>query len=198
MSVSEQFRGLPMAELISAPLLAAAVSQGKLAKITEDFITNVGMNNDGNGNLVAKMIDFKYSIPVTKEDGTYGKQEVEISVPFLAIVNVPSLSIKEINIKFNMEVKTSSKESTESSASGKFQAKVNYGIFSASCSGSVSSSSKSERTSDSSAKYEVSVIARDSGPPEGLMKMLDLLASAIPNASELGQQSVKSSDTVTV
>lgn len=198
MSVSEQFRGLPMAELIGQPLLSCAASQGKLAKITEDFITNVGMVNDGNGNLIAKMIDFKYSIPVTNADGIYEKKEVEISVPFLAIVNVPSLSIKEVNISFNMEVKTSSKESTESSASGKFQAKVNYGIFSASMSGSVSSSSKSERTSDSSAKYSVSVIAKDSGPPEGLMKVLDLLSSAIPNASELGQQSIKSSNTMTV
>ena len=184
MSVAQEFRGLPMSELISAPLLSAASAQGKLANITEDFIKNVGMVTDENGNSVARTVNFKYSVPVTKSDGSYENQQVELSVPFLSIVNVPSLSVKEIKVDFNMEVKTSTKESSESSASGKFQAKVNYGIFSASVSGSVSSSSKSERSTDSSAKYSVSVLARDDGPPEGLMKVLDLLSSSIPSPSD--------------
>ena len=61
------------------------------------------------------------------------------------------------------------------------EAKMNYGIFSMKINlhGSVASHSASTRASDNSAKYDVRVLARDDGPPEGLMKMLDMLQSAI-------------------
>ena len=51
---------------------------------------------------------------------------------------------------------------------------------------SVSSQSKSESTrkTDNSAKYDVHVEARDDGPPEGLMKVLDILnASIVPHGT---------------
>ena len=39
--------------------------------------------------------------------------------------------------------------------------------------------SENSRKSDNSAKYDVKVVARDDGPPEGLMKVLDMLNDAI-------------------
>jgi len=52
--------------------------------------------------------------------------------------------------------------------------------------GSVSSKSEHTRTSDNSAKYDVKVIARDDGMPEGLSRVLDMLNSAIAPASNSG------------
>jgi len=43
----------------------------------------------------------------------------------------------------------------------------------------VASHSANTRKSDNSAKYDVRVLARDDGPPEGLMKLLDMLQTAI-------------------
>ena len=44
---------------------------------------------------------------------------------------------------------------------------------------STSNSHENVRKTDNSAKYDVHVEARDDGPPEGLMKVLDLLNAAI-------------------
>ena len=42
--IADQFKGLPIGELISQPLIAAAQAQGKLAGITEQFIEEIGLN----------------------------------------------------------------------------------------------------------------------------------------------------------
>jgi hypothetical protein len=190
-SVGKEFKGLPMSDLIGTPLIAAAEAQGKLANITENFIKEVGLNKsgengDGSFNYEARTVAFKYNLPIIKE-GVLDTKQVELEVPLLAIVNVPSLSVKNVTIDFNMEVKTSSKDTSEVNAST--TVKVGYSSafspVSASVSGSVSASTKSERATDNSAKYSVHVEARDDGPPEGLMKVLDILSSSIPNPSEM-------------
>ena len=48
MSITEQFKGLPMEDLIGAPLVAAANAQGKLAKLTQTFIEQVGIDQQTN------------------------------------------------------------------------------------------------------------------------------------------------------
>jgi len=63
MSVASQFAALPMESLIGGPLNAAATAQGTLASITTKFITEVGLQDDGNGNLSARTVDFKYDKP---------------------------------------------------------------------------------------------------------------------------------------
>ena len=42
MPIDDQFKGLPMDNLIGEPLKAAADAQAKLAKGTAEFIKNVG------------------------------------------------------------------------------------------------------------------------------------------------------------
>ena len=102
MSVSEQFKGLPMEDLIGAPLIAAANAQGKLANLTKDFVEKVGA--DENGKI--RTVDFTYGKSYNKDPESNEVQEVEksLSVPLLSIVNVPSLSVKKVNIDFEMEL----------------------------------------------------------------------------------------------
>jgi hypothetical protein len=110
-------------------------------------------------------------------------ETVDLKVPLLAIVNTPNLSIKEAEVNFTMSVSSSDSSSTSSDSSATMdgETKLNYGVFSVKVSlhGSVASHSANTRASDNSAKYDVRVLARDDGPPEGLMKMLDMLQSAI-------------------
>jgi hypothetical protein len=173
-NMSEQFGGLPMSSLIGAPLKAACESQLMLAKATADFITSVGFDTDKK--LRTAQFGFRQRVP--DGDGITDR-DMTIEVPMLAIINIPSLAIKSVDIIFDMEVKSSFEEKSGSSAEGSFSASVGWGVFKASISGSVSSHKEQTRKSDNSAKYHVEVHARDDGMPEGLSRVLDIMQSAI-------------------
>ena len=187
MSVASQFSALPMESLIGGPLQAAATAQGQLASITSDFITNVGLEDDG-GQLKARTVAFNYEKPVktSTTDASTGEvtdtwdvKPMSLNVPLLSIVKSPNLQVKEVNVTFDMEVKASSASqstnqrdvSVDASWSG-WGAKVKFH-------GAVSNKQESQRSSDTSAKYHVDVLAKDDGAPEGLMKVLDILGEAI-------------------
>jgi len=181
--MSDQFGGLPMDQLIGGPLKAACSAQVLLAKASSDFIKDVGLNDAGGGNMNARTVDFSFNKPVQDADGTTKLEKVDLKVPLLAIINTPSLSVKEAEVRFTMEVKssTSSKTTSDSKADLTAHAKYNAGLFSCDVTvhGSVANHSENSRKSDNSAKYDVKVVARDDGPPEGLMKVLDMLNDAI-------------------
>jgi len=181
--MSSQFGGLPMEQLIGGPLKAACNAQTLLAKASSDFIKDVGLNDDGKGNLSARTVDFGFNKPVQDAAGNTKMEKVDLQVPLLAIINTPALSVKEAEVRFTMEVKssTSSKTTSDSKADLTAKAKYNAGLFSCEVTvhGSVANHSENSRSSDNSAKYDVKVVARDDGPPEGLMKVLDMLNDAI-------------------
>jgi hypothetical protein len=181
--MSSQFGGLPMDQLIGGPLKAACNAQTLLAKASSDFIHDVGLDDDGSGHLSARTVDFSFTKPVQQADGTTKDEKVDLQVPLLAIINTPSLSVKEAEVRFTMEVKssTSSKNVSDSKADLTAHAKYNAGLFSCDVTihGSVANHSEKSRSSDNSAKYDVKVIARDDGPPEGLMRVLDMMQDAI-------------------
>ena len=183
-NMSDQFGGLPMDQLIGGPLKAACNAQTLLAKASADFIQEVGLDTDATGKIMsARTVDFSFNKPVQAPDGTTTMEKVDLQVPLLAIINTPSLSIKEAEVRFTMEVKssTSSKKTSDTKADLTAHAKYNAGFFSCDVTihGSVANHSENSRKSDNSAKYDVKVIARDDGPPEGLMKVLDMLNDAI-------------------
>ena len=155
--IANQFTGLPIEHLISAPLLAACEGQKALAQSTAQFITEVGMDKNG----ATKSVAFKY------EDGS---EAVALDVPLLSIINIPSLCVDEIDINFDMEVstQTASKSSTDSST--ELSVKGGFGCWSASFTGKVSHHSENSRKSDTSAKYSIAVKGKQE-KPEGLMKV---------------------------
>lgn len=189
-NMSSQFQGLPMADLIGAPLTAACDSQLKLASATATFIETIGFEApDAQGNAgKPRTARFQFNRPVQKGIGTDGKPEigqelVELEVPMLAIVNIPNLSIQKVDINFEMEVKSSFSQVEKNESQGSFQAemKLGWGIFSAKVNvqGSVSASKETTRKSDNSAKYSVSVHAEDKGMPEGMARVLDIMQSSV-------------------
>ena len=188
MSIASQFSALPMEDLIGGPLQAAATAQGKLASITSDFITSVGLEDTGGGKLAARTVDFKYQKPVksSKTDAktgavtdTWSKQDMNLQVPLLSIVKSPNLQVKEVDITFDMEVKASTASQTTSAQDAKVSASWKGWGAKVSFQGSVSNKQESQRSSDTSAKYHVEVKAQDDGAPEGLMKVLDILGESI-------------------
>ena len=146
----------------------------------QDFIQNVGMDAaNTSGVRKVRTVDFSFQRPSTAGDGKgIGMEKVNLSVPLLSIVKIPALSVDDVNVTFDMEVKSS--VSSESSADEKVEAEAKAGFFGASVSikGSVSAHQSNTRKSDNSAKYHVEVHAKDSGMPEGLAKVLDILSTA--------------------
>tara|TARA_R100000152_G_C6777145_1_gene206801 strand:+ start:1113 stop:1751 length:639 start_codon:yes stop_codon:yes gene_type:complete len=181
--MSDQFGGLPMDQLIGGPLKAACDSQVQLAKATADFIQNVGLETDSNGVVKARTVDFTYTKPVNDGNGGYTEVTNQLDVPILAILNTPSLQVKEVEVDFTMEVKssTSEKSSRDYEAAMDTHVKAGWGPVSVDVKihGSISAKSENTRSSDNSAKYNVKVIARDDGMPEGLKRCLDIVQAAI-------------------
>ena len=164
-NIANQFTGLPIENLIAAPLLAAAEGQKSLAQTTASFITEVGMDGDGK----TKSVKFQY------EDGT---EQVALNVPLLSIINIPSLCVDSIDVEFDMEVSTQSASKSSTDSSAELTVKGGFGCWSAQFQGKVSHHSENSRKSDTSAKYSISVKGKQE-KPEGLMKVLDMLNSSI-------------------
>ncbi|QKF82420.1 DUF2589 domain-containing protein [Halarcobacter ebronensis] len=178
MALGDEFKGLPMESLIGAPLTAACESNLKLAKTTAEFIDTVGFDTQGDKKVV-RTAQFAYN--VFDQDGK--EQKVDIDVPLLAVVQIPSLKVDLVDITFDMEIRSSetSKSSEDKQASLSATGKIGYGPFSlkVSVSGSVSAHKENTRSTDKSAKYHVQVRATDHGMPEGLARVLDIMNKAI-------------------
>lgn len=189
LDMASQFKGLPMGELIGAPLTAACEAQLKLANATANFIKYVGFlppaDSDPNGIGATRLAHFAFTRPVPDptDASKIIDESVSLDVPLLAIVKIPSLSITKVDITFDMEVKSSfsAKESTDAKAAFSADAKFGFGAFSvtAHVEGSVATHKENTRSSDNSAKYHVQVLAEDGGMPEGLSRVLDILQTSI-------------------
>lgn len=182
--MGDQFGGLDMASLIGGPLRAACDAQTMLASSTANFIQNVGMEHDEKTGKY-KVRTTSFSFTRAKGDGEDGKgetEEVEMNVPLLSMVNVPNLQVDNVNVTFDMEVKSA--VCTESKSAKELDASVGAGLkigpfhMDVNIKGSISSQESNTRKSDNSAKYHVEVHAKQADTPEGLSRMLDMLATA--------------------
>lgn len=181
--MSNQFSGLDMSALIGGPLKAACDAQTMLAASTFNFIEQVGFNK-GEGNVPAlRTTSFSFERAAAGENGSsLGTEKVTMEVPLLSLVKIPTFAIDEMDVSFDMEVKSSESSESVKDKSGELEAEagLKIGPFSMNVKvkGSISCHESNTRSSDNSAKYHVNVHAKDYGMPEGLARMLDILATA--------------------
>lgn len=175
MAIAEQFAGLQMDQLIGAPLRAAADASIQLATSTADFINNVGFDDGGKVRTVA----FGYQKRSVNEDGSSNLDEMKVDVPMLAIVPIPNLQVDEVNILFDMEVKQSERQESSLDIGASLTGSLKIGPVKVSVTGSVSAHQSNTRSSDNSAKYHVDVRATNHGIPEGLARVLDMMAANV-------------------
>lgn len=190
--MADQFRGLPMGDLIGAPLTAACDAQVRLANATADFIKVVGFlppgpdAADAEGVGGVRNVMFRFDRPsqsIAAAEGENPMETVELEVPLLAVVKVPNLSINKVDISFDMEVKSTEqrREATDMTAAMAAEARIGWGPFSAkvNISGSVSSHKENTRSTDQSAKYSVQIHAADDGMPEGLARVMGMISQSV-------------------
>lgn len=173
-SVAKNFSDLPMRELISAPLNAAAESQFRLAETSLNFINKIGFEDNG-GN--PRLLKFDLERPVETPSGIE-TNTVKVQAPLLGLVPVPALLIEDVHVDFQMEVTSTeaSKSNTTAEAGTSASYKSWFGA-SAEIHGKVTTSRENTRSTNQTAKYNVSVNARQQRPSEGLSRLMDILAS---------------------
>lgn len=183
-NVANNFRGLPIEELIAAPLKAVSDSQRQLALSTYDYIMQIGFNHDKGNVTTPRVVRFDLERP-TKQGGM---AKVAVQAPFLSIVPIPAIMVNEVNIDFQMEVTDT--QTTKNTTTGSVDTEVtgSYGFFFArgtvKVNGKVSSNRENTRTTDQTAKYQVRVVARQHSPTEGLSKLMDILSSCVEEITD--------------
>lgn len=181
--IADNFKGLPMRELIGGPLFAAAEAQEKLASIAWDYYQKIAYETNENGTPKqdqTRLLKFTLERPVVEGGIVSDKsQKVNVQAPFIGLVPIPSLLVERIDVDFQMEVtdtntsKDQSSEELSTDISSKWFG-VNVGI-----SGKVTSSRENTRSTNQTAKYQVHVTASQQRQTEGLSKLMDIMASCI-------------------
>lgn len=202
-SMAEQFTGLPMGDLIGAPLLAAAKANSAMAATQTKFLLDTCFaketTDDGKDHYQPVLIKMTLSrgvlVPVDPsqpdQEPTISEVKTTFDLPLLTILPLNSLAVDDVSIGFDMEVKSSFSETTNDkteealSAQSSFSAKVGYGVFSAEVSGSVSYDSASSSSRDThyeksnSAQYSVKVHAGQIPLPQGVTTIIQAFTNSI-------------------
>lgn len=171
---ADSFRGLPMRELISAPLIAACEAQQQLAATALNFYEKIAFDD----NHATRCLEFDLERPV-QSPGAVTTNKIHVKAPFIGLVPVPSLLIDNINIDFQMEITDASTSKSQDNAELSTGVTSKWFNTSVNVQGKVSTSRENTRTTNQTAKYQVSVSASQQKPTEGLSKLMDIMASCI-------------------
>ena len=190
-----QFGGLPLKALIGAPLKATADANAMLARSQTQFILSTCFEPTGenNGNLRPKLLKFKIERTILKADGTPAPQkaEMEISIPLLTIIPMNTLAVDELNVSFEMEVKSSTEYKHEDSSvlknesQGEVTNPYHSDRFSCEMHGTLASSSKNQSSNSSSgsntshARYDITMHAGKLPLPTGITTIIDMFSKSI-------------------
>lgn len=171
-----ELKGIPIDYLISTPLMSAARSNMALAQVLVEFVNEIGFDKDGKANLVTFDLTRPYQDPTTKEMKT---ETIKVEAPLLGLVPIPSLLIQNVDIDLTVQVSTTMSNTTTTQAKAKASYSDDWGFGSVSVSGSFSTKSTHKRSSNQSATYDVKVKALQQQRPEGMSKLMDVMASCI-------------------
>lgn len=174
-NVTDKFKGLPMRELIAAPLIAAAEAQQELAATAWNFYKQIAFDDDGK---TARVLEFDIKRPI-QQDGVMTTMPQSVKAPFIGLVPIPSLLIDRVDVDFQMEVTDTS--NVKSTINAKVETKVSgkSWLISAEISGKVTTARENTRMTNQTAKYQIHVTACQQPQTEGLSKLMDIMASCI-------------------
>lgn len=169
-------KSLPLDMMFRAPLEAAIQAQVASARATADYMKQIGFDKDGTVITVRS----GYNQVLTDREGNPTKTVKRVvDAPLLALIPIPALVIKTVDVNFELTVETSDTQSSESSYGGSVSGTVGWAFLKASFSASMSSKSSSVRKTDTRARYEVKIHAEQQDPPEGFSRIIDTLMNAM-------------------
>ena len=134
------------------------------------------------------MVNMTLTRPVFNADGTEAAPiESDFNLPLLTIIPLNSLAVDEVNISFEMEVKSSYSldKSTDSQEERSVSHKVNSNTVSAEMSGVVASAENVKNNQHStskksnSAKYEINAHAAQVPLPIGVLTIIETYSQSL-------------------
>ena len=174
-NVTDKFKGLPMRELIAAPLIAAAEAQQELAATAWNFYQKLAFDEDGK---TARVLEFDIKRPI-QQDGKMTTMSQSVKAPFIGLVPIPSLLIDRVDVDFQMEVTDTSNVKSTTNAEVEAKASAKHWFINAEISGKVTTARENTRMTNQTAKYQIHVTASQQPQTEGLSKLMDIMASCI-------------------
>ena len=174
-NVTDKFKGIPMRELIAAPLIAAAEAQQELAATAWNFYQQIAFNDDGKQ---ARVLEFSIDRPI-QQDGKMELMSQSVKAPFIGLVPIPALLIDRVDVDFQMEVTDTSNVKSTTNAEVEAKATAKHWFINAEISGKVTTARENTRMTNQTAKYQIHVSASQQPQTEGLSKLMDIMASCI-------------------
>ncbi|MFY9270952.1 MAG: DUF2589 domain-containing protein [Candidatus Manganitrophaceae bacterium] len=172
-----EFQALPLEFIVASPLTAVVKAQAVAAEATRGFIMQMMKDK--------KPITVDFDVEYQSNETGKGKGQTKtmsIRAPLLSIVPVPHLKIDALTVHFRYEISQISKSNEVSEKGVEMGAQTGALLSpwaSATLKGSVSSKSSEESTTNRSGLLEITVHASEAPVPEGLAKILSLLANSI-------------------
>jgi len=178
---ASDFQSLPLDFIIAAPLVAAVNAQRTAAETTKSFIESflnpVSDSGKPTGAFEPKTANFNLKVQETDANGKGQTRNVQLNVPLLSLTPVPHLRIDSLTTHFKYEVSQIVGQKKDETKQGEASGAVKYlPFFEASLKGSLSSSSSEQSTTNRSGMLEITVHASEAPIPEGLARLLSVLA----------------------
>ncbi len=176
---------------VGGPLQAAIQAQTAASMATVNFIKEVGFEPPATGGVAPlRYVDFQYkkSVPNPDYDPTltsgpnsekFIENEVEIKVPFLTTLTIPSIRIDEVNIDFNARLSSTETRDISSEFAASAELGINYKIVNFKASASYKRNTSQGVKVDKTYNLGVKVRAVNDELPEGLSRILDMLEDSI-------------------
>ncbi len=179
-NLTSELNNIDFKKMIGGPLQACVDAQVASSLATINFINEVGFKTTGTGPTAVKeliMVDFSHKRSDVKADGTADNKTINIRIPLIAMLPIPSLRIDHVTIDFN--VKLNSVETSQVSTTFDVAAEVKGGWGPVSFKVSASYQRKSTTGVEVKKEYalNVNVKAVQDEIPAGLEKILNMLAA---------------------
>jgi hypothetical protein len=185
----QELNSLDFSVYIGGPLQAAVAAQHSASMSQVNFIQEVGFETVGSETKL-RYVDFKYkkkvpnpafdaTQPISPTNPLYREVEVDIQVPFLAMLTIPALRIDEVNIDFNAKLTSAETRNVSSEFAGSAELSLKVWKVNFKASASYKRTSSSTSTTERTYNLGVRVRAVNDELPAGLERILTILEESI-------------------
>ena len=173
--MDKQSSVLDMESLIGEPLKVVHNAKEIKAASSKKIVQDVKMDkSDKNAEEKIITTEFYLKDKSHSDGGDNDSECLPVDVPILSIINIPTLSLDEVDVTFDMEVK-SSKRTPDKEEEFEAIPQIRLGALKTGVIGSVTSCEVDRRVGDDSKKKHIELHKKDCGTAEDLARVLDIL-----------------------
>lgn len=176
-NLTSELNNIDFRKMIGGPLQAAVDAQVASSLATVNFINQVGFAEDTSGKKELVMVDFSHTRKDVDDAGNAVNKEVNVRVPLLAMLPIPSLRIEHVIIDFNVKLNSVQTSQVSDSLGVNAEAKAGWGPVSFKVSASYQRKSSTGVEVKKEYALNVNVKAVQDEIPAGLEKILGMLSA---------------------